>query len=97
MTSAEFHGAKIINPPPDWESEVGCTPLYVEFITLHTGECFLPTMKSVWVPSPEERAALAAGANIALVIVGISHPPVQVGLTDVEVLDENPFGDWKER
>lgn len=97
MTSAEFHGAKIINPPPDWESEVACTPLYVEFTTLTAGESFIPTMKSVWVPSRAEREALAAGANIALTIVGISHPPVQVTLADVEVLDDNPFGDWRER
>ena len=54
-------------------------------------------MKSVWVPSPEERAALAAGANIALTIVGIAHPPVRVALANVEVvLDDDPFKDWKE-
>jgi hypothetical protein len=99
MTSAEFHGAQIINPPPDWEpGETICTPLYVEFKTISTGEVFLPTMKSIWVPSPKEREALAAGANIALVIVGIAHPPVQITLADVEViLDDNPFGDWKEQ
>jgi hypothetical protein len=95
MTSAEFHGARVINPPPDWEAgeEVVCTPLYVEFSKLGP----LPVMKSVWVPTPEERAALAAGANIALVIVGVAHPPVQLTLADVKLLDENPFEGWKER
>jgi hypothetical protein len=95
MTSAEFYGAKIINPPPDWEAgETACTPLYVEFTRIGA----LPVMKSVWVPSPKEREALAAGANIVLVIVGIAHPPVQVTLADVEVvLDDDPFGNWKDR
>jgi hypothetical protein len=98
MTSAEFYGAKIISPPPDWEpGETICTPLYVEFKTISSGDVFLPTMKSIWVPSPEERAAIAAGANISLVIVGVAHPPVQMVLADTEVLDENPFEDWKER
>ena len=94
MTSAEFHGAKIINAPPDWDPKAAeCTPLYVEFTSVGP----LPVMKSVWVPSPEERAALAAGANIALLIVGTRHPPVGVALADVEViLDEDPFKDWKE-
>lgn len=95
MNSAEFHGAKIINAPPDWESEtVPCAPLFVEFTTIAE----LPVMKSVWVPSAQERAAIAAGANIALLIVGVRHPPVDVSLANVEViLDDNPFGNWKER
>ena len=93
MTSAEFHGATIVNPPPDWKAEVGCAPLYVECITVSDGECFLPTMKSVWVPSPEERAAIAAGANIALTLVGVMHPPVMLTLADVKVLDADPFGE----
>jgi hypothetical protein len=97
MTSAEFYGAKVINAPPDWVGEIVCAPLYVEFITIQSGDCLLPTMKSVWVPTPEERAAIAAGANIALTIVGIAHPPVQVALADVEILDDNPFEGWKER
>ena len=93
MTSAEFYGARVINAPPDWSGETVCSPLYVEFTKM--GE--LPVMKSVWVPSPEERAAIAAGGNIVLLIVGVGHPPVQVTLADVEVLDDNPFGDWRER
>jgi hypothetical protein len=94
MTSAEFHGAKVLNAPPEWDSEKAeCAPLYVEFTMVGP----IPVMKSVWVPSPEERAAIAAGANIALLIVGTGHPPVNLSLADVRVLDENPFGDWKER
>lgn len=92
MTSAEFHGARVVNAPPDWTGEAVCAPLYVEFTKM--GE--IPVMKSVWVPSPLERAAIAAGANIALLIVGVGHPPVDVLLADVKVLDENPFGDWKD-
>lgn len=43
---------------------------------------------SVWEPSPEERARLAAGANIRLVIWGEPIPPVAV-----EVRDEPGVGE----
>lgn len=33
-------------------------------------------MRSAWVPSPEEREAIAKGAPIILQIVGHSHPVV---------------------
>ena len=35
-------------------------------------------MQSAWMPSDEERAAIAAGAPIMLQIVGQSHPVVAV-------------------
>lgn len=35
-------------------------------------------MLSAWLPSPEERAAIAAGAPVILSIVGKSHPVVSV-------------------
>lgn len=34
------------------------------------------TMTSVWLPSDEERAAIAAGGVVCLVIWGSLHPPV---------------------
>jgi hypothetical protein len=38
-------------------------------------------MGSTWVPTDEERKAIAAGANIELVVWGVSHPPVAVRLS----------------
>ena len=37
-----------------------------------------PTMQTVWHPTPDEMAAIAAGAPIYLTLVGIAHPPVQL-------------------
>lgn len=37
---------------------------------------------STWEPNTEERAAIAAGANIQLAVWGPEHPPVAVGTTD---------------
>jgi hypothetical protein len=33
---------------------------------------------SRWEPTPEERAAIAAGAPVVLTIVGGAHPPVRL-------------------
>ena len=35
---------------------------------------------SAWLPTPEELAALNAGAPVYLFIYGNSHPPVYVGV-----------------
>jgi len=43
------------------------------------------TLSSVWEPTPEERQRIAAGENIELTIFGSAHPPVIVGLSDVEL------------
>jgi hypothetical protein len=40
-----------------------------------------PYIKSLWVPSDEEREAIAKGENIALVVVATVPPPVQVFTT----------------
>lgn len=37
---------------------------------------------STWVPSDEERAAIAAGANIELVVWGTGTPPVAMHTDD---------------
>lgn len=41
-----------------------------------------PVMVTAWIPSPDELAALNAGAPIHLRIVGRAHPPVMVGVGD---------------
>jgi hypothetical protein len=36
----------------------------------------LPVMWSLWEPTPDEIAAIAAGAKVLLSVVGTAHPPV---------------------
>lgn len=40
----------------------------------------LPVMQSVWTPSPDELAALNAGANVLLEVIGTAHPPVMLSV-----------------
>lgn len=40
---------------------------------------------STWEPSKAERAAIAAGENVELIVWGTSHPPVSIRTTDVQL------------
>jgi hypothetical protein len=40
-----------------------------------------PAISSVWEPDPDERAAIACGANVELVVIGVTQPPVSVRMT----------------
>ncbi|WP_434712927.1 hypothetical protein NMA58_08095 [Rhizobium sp. YTUHZ045] len=42
-----------------------------------------PAMQTAWLPTPDEIAAIAAGAPIILQILGVSHPPVMVFVGEV--------------
>jgi len=42
-----------------------------------------PAMESAWFPTPEELAALNAGAPIILRVVGRVHPPVMLETGEV--------------
>ena len=42
---------------------------------------------SQWMPTKEERAALAAGAPVRLSVVGQYHPPVQIFVGPVPKYD----------
>lgn len=46
-------------------------------------------IRSVWVPTPEERERIANGENIALTIWGYIQPPVAISVTD-EPLGRRP-------
>jgi hypothetical protein len=39
-----------------------------------------PSMVTAWLPTPEELAALNAGAAIHVRILGVSHPPIIVSV-----------------
>jgi len=42
-----------------------------------------PAMQSVWEPTPEEIAAIVAGAPVMLTVLGTGHPPVMVGVGEL--------------
>lgn len=42
-----------------------------------------PMMVTAWMPTPDELAALNAGAPIHLKVLGTVHPPVMLGVGDV--------------
>jgi hypothetical protein len=43
----------------------------------------VPSMTSLWEPTPDEIAKIAAGAPIKLMIIGTSHPPVWLAVGEV--------------
>lgn len=47
-----------------------------DLYVINTGESFI----SAWLPTPDELAALNAGAPVYLEIRGSVHPPVSVGV-----------------
>jgi hypothetical protein len=49
-----------------------------------TSQHNIPIIISTWVPDTEERAAIAAGANVELIVWGVSQPPVFVGMTPAQ-------------
>jgi len=42
-----------------------------------------PAMETAWLPTPDEIAAINAGAPIILSVVGTAHPPVMIGVGEV--------------
>lgn len=42
-----------------------------------------PSMVTAWMPTPDELAAMNAGAPIYLRIIGTAHPPVMLSVGEV--------------
>lgn len=61
-----------LGAPADWDVErLGtCVPLPVAVID--------GNLHSFWLPSEEERAMIASGAPIRLVVAGLAHPAVKI-------------------
>ena len=70
-----------LGAPNDWDKKTNgpCAGLVIRDVTLPKSG--LNAMGSVWFPTPEEIAWIAAGAPIELWVLGDVHPPVivQVG------------------
>lgn len=73
MTPEPFRGQNAELTAP------GCDPLPVMIMKPDPG-ITLGSIVSVWRPSSEERALIAAGAPVMLTIIGTGHPPVAVGV-----------------
>ncbi len=85
MKSTPFEGFnRYLGKPKDWRPEIAtCKELAVR-----DDDSIAPgfhTICSVWVPTEEERAKIAAGENIELIVCGVSHPAVALRTTSVPI------------
>lgn len=81
MIPARIAGAtRVLGAPKDWDPAKNgpCAGLPI----LDYVERGVPWMASAWTPLPEELAALAAGGSLLLIIQGVSHPVVSVGVSE---------------
>ena len=62
------------------------------WVNKHINEDDQMVLQSVWVPTAEERLAIAAGDNIELTVWGLGTPPVEIRTTDVQ-LGKRPRSD----
>lgn len=66
-----------LGKPKDWDDSKGCClslPVRDEI------DAAGRKMTSAWLPTPEELAAIAAGAPIHLTVYGNGHPPVMLSV-----------------
>lgn len=64
---------RVLGAPKGWDQkELPCDALPVTDVTIEGH----PAVMSFWRPTPEEIAAIQAGALIALSVIGSTMPPV---------------------
>lgn len=79
MKGIPFKGqTNVLGAPPNWNEEKDgpCEGLPVRTFQQQGG---MVVRASVWQPTDEERALIAAGGNVELMVFGSNHPPVYVG------------------
>lgn len=69
----------VLRAPPGVSIEE-CTPLAITRVQYADG---LPGVWSYWRPTDEERAAIASGALVRLGVLGMTHPPMHLGVDGV--------------
>lgn len=69
-----------LGAPDGWDPEKHgpCSGLPVRI----DRRCGLPRFSSAWFPTPDEIAAIQAGAPVILRLVGNGHPPVMLSVGD---------------
>lgn len=70
----------MLGAPDGWNPDAHGPCLGLPIRDEHLGD--MPMMISAWEPTPDELAAIAAGAKVMLRIVGGGHPPVMVYVGD---------------
>jgi len=75
-----FECTRVLGAPPGWTPETSGPCLGLPIRDEINGD--LPCMVSAWEPTPDELAALNAGAKVMLRIVGSGHPPVWLYVGD---------------
>jgi hypothetical protein len=75
-----------LGAPAGWQPEEqgDCAHLAIRDMTIN-GD--VPSMHSLWEPTPEELECLNAGGKVRLIVVGTAHPPVAVSV-DLPPRDE---------
>lgn len=82
MTPGEIGFAtRVLGKPEGWDGSQGvtCLSLAIRDAVDVAGN---PVMQSKWVPSREERAAIAAGGDVIVTVWGTMHPPIDVEVSD---------------
>lgn len=77
MMPEKIEGATHALGAPDGMTDDQCGALHVKLVI---DPDIGPELYSVWRPSPEELARLAAGARVVLCVVGEGHPAVSLGV-----------------
>lgn len=83
MKAVKFHGANLrLTPPKGWdEAKHGkCLTIY--------GHRKDGQVTTVWEPTAEERAKIAAGANVAMVVAGSTIMPAMMIVADIPAVPE---------
>lgn len=70
---------RYLGAPEGWvpEEHGDCAHLAIRDMPINGG---VPSMHSLWEPTPEELERLNKGAKIRLMVVGTTHPPVMVSV-----------------
>lgn len=68
---------RYLGAPDGWqpESDGDCAHLAIRDMTIN-GD--VPSMQSLWEPTPQELDWLAKGGKVRLITVGVAHPPVML-------------------
>jgi hypothetical protein len=80
MIPGRIEGANCtLGAPGDWDKsrDGNCSSLSIR---AEPAESDALLMHSVWFPTPDEMAAIAAGAPVTLCVYGNGHPPVMLGV-----------------
>jgi len=83
MIAGRIPGAtRYLGAPAGWQpAEHGdCAHLAIRDMPINGG---VPSMHSVWEPTPDELERLKQGAQVYLCIVGTVHPPVSLAVGSV--------------